>query len=105
VVVVQLIDSVSRRRLAHAVSGGLAVPRLVKVGFGTIVFGLVFDLSEHSFALPARQAAGGFSLGEHAAHLVVLVGMVIVLAGVIADGIRSAGRSNRQKWSPSDALR
>jgi hypothetical protein len=100
-----MIDSVPVRRLAHAASAGLAVPRLAKAGFGTIVFGLVFDFSEHSFALPAGQAASGFSLGEHAAHLVVLVGMVMVLAGVIADGVRTGGRSDRQKWSSSDALR
>jgi hypothetical protein len=66
---------------------------------------LVFDVSEHSFALPAAQAAVGFSPGEHAAHLVVLVGMVIVLVGVVADGICSSGRPSRQKRSPRDAVR
>jgi hypothetical protein len=98
-----LHDRPARTRLDR-LSGGRAVPRLAKIGAATIVFGLVFDLSEHSFAPPIRAAAG-FSPGEHAAHLVVLVGMVIVLVGVIADGIRSAGRPSRQNRSPRDAVR
>lgn len=81
------------------------MPRVAKVGFATIAFGFVFDLSEHAFALPAGQAADGFSLAEHGAHLVILVGMVVVLIGVIADGIHSAGRRSRQKASLRDAVR
>jgi hypothetical protein len=80
------------------------VPWVAKVGFTTIAFGLVFDLSEHAFGLPA-EAAVGFSLAEHRAHLVILIGMVIVLVGVIADGMRSARRRSRQKGSLPDAVR
>jgi hypothetical protein len=81
------------------------VPRAAKAGIATIVFGLVLDASEHSFALPAARAGGGFSPGEHAAHFVVLVGMVVVLAGLIADGIHTAGRHDRQTRSTRDAIR
>jgi hypothetical protein len=80
------------------------VPSAAKAGIATIAFGLVLDASEHSFALPAGQA-GGFSPGEHAAHLVVLIGMVVVLAGLIADGIHSASRQDRQTRSSRDAIR
>jgi hypothetical protein len=100
-----MADNAARSRRSHAFTGGLAVPRIARVGFATLAFGLVFDLSEHSLALPARQAANGFSFGEHAAHLVVLVGMVVVLVGVIADGIHTARRLGRQERSPRDALR
>ena len=100
-----MVDRSSRSRPIHAAPTGHALPRLAKVGFATIAFGLVFDLSEHSFALPAGSAALRFSVGEHAAHLVILVGMVLVLAGVIADGIHSAGRQSRQERSPRDAIR
>jgi hypothetical protein len=94
-----------RSTLIEALTGGHSVPRLAKLGMATLVFGVVFDLSEHSFA-PARGAAGaGFSLGEHAAHLVVLIGMVAILLGVIADGVRSSGRLGRQEGSPRDAVR
>jgi hypothetical protein len=91
-----MTDDTARSRRNHAVTGGLAVPRIAKIGFATIAFGIVFDLSEHSFATPARQAATGFSIGEHAAHLLVLIGMVVVLVGVIADGIHTASRLHRQ---------
>jgi hypothetical protein len=35
----------------------------------------------------------------------VLIGMVVVLVGVIVDGIHTARRLNRQERSPRDALR
>ncbi len=79
------------------------VPGLTKLGAATIGFGLVFDLAEHSFAAPG--AAAGFTLGEHAAHLVVLVGMVMGLVGVVADGVRQSSRTDRPKRSDRDALR
>jgi hypothetical protein len=79
------------------------VPGLTKLGGATIAFGLVFDLAEHSFSTPG--VAAGFSLGEHAAHLVVLVGMVLGLVGVIADGVRQPRRTDRPKRSDRDALR
>jgi hypothetical protein len=80
------------------------LPRLTRIGLATVGFGLLFDLSEHSFA---RASAGaGFSLGEHAAHLVVLLGMVAVLGGIVADGIRiSRSRSMGPERSRSHALR
>jgi hypothetical protein len=65
------------------------LPGSTKLGLAVIAFGLVFDLSEHSFVSHANDAmVAGFPLGEHAAHLVVIVGMVLVLAGIVADGIR-----------------
>jgi hypothetical protein len=100
-----LNESVPSSRLLDTLSGGRAVPRLAKLGVATIAFGLVFDLSEHSFASAGRAAAAGFSSGEHAAHLVVLIGMVTILLGVIADGVRSSGRHDRPEGSPRDAVR
>ena len=77
------------------------IPGLSKVGAATILFGFVFDLSEHSFA----PVGAGFTPGEHAAHLVVLVGMVLGLAGVVADGLRHPGRTDRPERSSRNALR
>ncbi len=99
-----MTTGVPRSSLGDVLSGGRPVPRLAKLGAATIVFGLVFDLSEHSFA-SASAAAAGFSPGEHAAHLVVLIGMVVILLGVIADGVRSYGRDARPEGSPLDAVR
>ena len=78
------------------------IPRLTKVGAATIAFGLVFDLSEHSFA---AATAAGMTVGEHAAHLVVLVGMILGLVGVIADGVRHPRRATRPGGSARDAVR
>jgi hypothetical protein len=84
---------------------GRPLPRLARLGVATIAFGLVFDLSEHSFAAAAPVLSGGFSVGEHAAHLVVLIGMVVILLGVIADGVRTSGRMSRPEGSSRDAVR
>jgi hypothetical protein len=86
-------------------TGGLRVPGLSKLGVLVIVIGLHADLVEHAFVF-RTTASGGFSPGEHVTHLVVLVGMVLVLAGVIADGMRAArGREDRPEGSARDAVR
>ena len=81
-------------------------PLLGKAGFATIGFGLLFDFVEHTLTVRANETVrSGFAAGEHAAHLVVLVGMVLVLVGVIADGVRTSGRVTRPEGSPRDAVR
>jgi hypothetical protein len=66
-------------------------PLISLAGAAVIGAGLVFDLVVH-LALPAvpheHHAHAGFSLSEHAAHLVVMVGMALTLAGVVIDGAR-----------------
>ena len=90
----------------QTLSGGLRVPLATKLGAATILFGLLYDLSEHSFVSHVNELiVAGFPLGEHAAHLVVICGMVLALAGVIADGVRTARRLDRQNRSPGNALR
>jgi|1185.fasta_scaffold921099_1 hypothetical protein len=87
-------------------TGGLRVPGLSKVGVLVMVIGLHADLVEHAFVFRATASSGGFSPGEHVTHFVVLVGMVLVLAGVIADGMRAArGREDRPEGSARDAVR
>ena len=71
---------------------GQPIPGLTKLGAATMAFGLVFDASEHSFT---AATVGGFTPGEHLAHLVVLVGMVLGLVGIVADGVRHPGRGTR----------
>ena len=92
-------------RIQTAVTGGLRVPRLAKAGAVIVAVGLHADLVDHAFAL-RPSAAGGFGPGEHLVHLVVLVGMVLILAGVVADGARTAGgRRSRPEGSALDAVR
>jgi hypothetical protein len=70
-------------------------------------FGALFDFSEHGFVSHANDLViAGFPLAEHAAHLIVLIGMIAVLAGIVVDGIRiSRSRSPRLERSESHAHR
>jgi hypothetical protein len=84
-----------------------SLPRLTKLGLAIVGSGLLFDLSEHGFVSHANDATvAGFPLAEHAAHLVVLVGMLAVLIGIVIDGVRiSRGRFDRPERSRAHALR
>ncbi|HEX8941421.1 MAG TPA: hypothetical protein VF763_14835 [Candidatus Limnocylindrales bacterium] len=81
-------------------------PVLARLGLIVMALGLVADTLEHTLLLDAGPRLAGFSAAQHVAHLVVLVGMVLVLAGVVADGVRIArGRVPRPERSRSDAVR
>lgn len=83
------------------------LPGPTKVGLAVIALGLLLDLTEHGFVSHADDVVvAGFPLAEHAAHLVVIVGMVLVLAGVVADGVRiHRSRAERPERSPRHAHR
>lgn len=89
-----------------ALTGGLRVPRLASAGAVTILVGLLADIVEHTLVPHLHDAVvAGFPTGEHAAHLVVFIGMALVLAGIVAGGARPRGRHDRQEGSPRDAVR
>jgi uncharacterized membrane protein YidH (DUF202 family) len=78
-----LVDLTSARRPAPRPR----FPDLSRFGIAVMAFGLLLDFVEHDLVGPTGTAAVvGFSVGEHAAHLVVLVGMVLVLAGIVRAG-------------------
>lgn len=92
-------------RTLRAATGGRPIPTTVKLGAVLIAAGLLFDLVEHTLVSHAHEAElAGFPIQEHLAHLVVLVGMVVVLLGVIVDGVRT-GRAGRPEGSSRDAVR
>ncbi len=80
-----------------------ALPGGVRLGAGAVVIGALYDLVEHGFA-GALPTAGQTPLGQHLAHLIVLIGMVIILAAIVLDGVRHNGRS-RPEGSAPDAVR
>jgi hypothetical protein len=99
------MTTVPARHLMERASGGLPVPRLAKAGAVVVVVGVLFDLVEHTLGVHVDDMViAGFSPGEHAAHAVVLVGMVLVLAGVVVDGT-TRSRQFRQQRSTRDAVR
>ena len=81
------------------------IPGLSKLGAAVIAFGLLFDLVEHDLSHVGEVRIGAFPVAEHLAHLVVLVGMVLVLVGIVADGIRLERRRRRQEGASRHALR
>jgi hypothetical protein len=93
-------------QLLESATGGLAVPLLAKVGASAMAAGLLLDLAAHTVVHSVHDVLiGDFPLGEHLAHLVVVIGMVLVLAGIVADGIRSSRRQVRQEGSLRHAVR
>ena len=93
-------------QVLESASGGLPVPLLSKAGAVVIVTGFLLDLVAHTVLHSVHdELIGAFPLGEHVAHLVVVVGMVLVLAGIVADGVRAQRRQVRQEGSVRDAVR
>ena len=93
-------------RPLEAAVGGLTVPRLAKAGAVVIAAGLTVDLVVHTVLHPTHdEVLGAFPLQEHFAHLVVVVGMVLVLAGIVADGVRTQRRLGRQEGNARHAIR
>ena len=99
----------SRQSIAHIlepITGGLPVPLLAKAGAIVIAAGLAFDLLAHT-ALHAINGVliGSVPLDEHLAHLTVVIGMTLVLASIVGNGIRSQRRLVRQEGSARHAVR
>lgn len=65
-----------RRRL----SAWAQMPLSMRAGLVVIVLGTVADMAAH---ITARNSVGGFTLPQHAAHFVILVGMLVTLAGIV----------------------
>jgi hypothetical protein len=96
----------SLARRFEPLTGGLPVPRLAKAGAAVIAAGVLVDLAVHTVLHSVHdELIGAFPLGEHLAHLVVLLGMVLVLAGIVADGIRAQRRLVRQEGTVRNAIR
>ena len=72
------------------------MPRLVHVGLLIAVIGLVLDMAIHLSPAPAHHHVG-FRPEEHIAHLAGLVAMVLILAGVVTDGLARRRALRRQR--------
>ena len=96
----------TRSQLLGPITAGLPVPWVAKAGAAVIALGLLLDLAAHTVLHSVHdELLGAFPLGEHFAHLVVVAGMVLVLAGIVADGIRTQRRRARQEGISSHAIR
>jgi hypothetical protein len=73
------------------------IPVLSRLGGLVLLFGLLYDLVQHTLVSTDAATVAGYAVGEHAAHFIVIVGMVGVLAGVMVDGYRSHRRPHRSR--------
>ena len=82
------------QRDAGELRGLGALPLLVRIGLVVLVLGGVADVAAHLAAAGQAGHAAGHSAGhtpdELAAHLQLFVGMVLILLGVVVDGVRQA---------------
>jgi hypothetical protein len=93
-------------QVVGTVTGGLPVPVLARIGAIVVAAGLAFDLVAHTVLHSIHdELMGAFPLQEHFAHLVVVIGMVLVLAGIVADGLRTQRRLARQEGITRHAVR
>ena len=84
----------------------MPVPLAAKVGAAVMAAGLAFDLLAHTVLHSIHdELIGAFPLQEHFAHLVVVIGMVVVLAGIVVDGVHSQRRHVRQEGMARHAVR
>src|SRR5689334_23353686 len=97
---VQRVPAAVRAKIAEL----SALPRAAKLGVTVVASGLVVDSWVHTLGIVTAGTPAAFIVQQHLAHLVVLVGMVLTLAGIVADGV-AHGRSIRSERSPSRALR
>jgi uncharacterized protein YjeT (DUF2065 family) len=83
-----------------------SLPRLTRFGFVVMAVGVIADLIEHTLVPHQAQVIADFPVQQHLAHLTVMVGMVLVLAGIALFGARvSQSRAKRPEGSVSDAHR
>ena len=61
-----------------------------RLGIATLAFALLVELVAHLEASDHALHGHVHSATAHAAHLGVFVGMVLIIAGVIGDGVRAA---------------
>ena len=69
-------------------------PLLALIGLAIAIAGLGLDAAVHLFAAaqPDHHHQVGFSVSEHGAHLLGLIGMVVALAGIVVHGVRTGRR-------------
>jgi len=83
------------------------LPSLSVLGLAAMALGIVGDVVEHTLISHRGEfVMARFPLGQHIAHLTVVVGMVVILAGIVIDGVRSSqGRVQRPRKERSRANR
>ena len=98
------MDRLAAQARTHLIELG-ELPRAAKAGIVVIAAGLVTDAFVHTLGVVTAGTLAALVVEQHLAHLVVLVGMVITLAGVVHDGVRGSDRLDRSGRRSSHAVR
>ena len=89
----------------RVVSDVRRMPRVVHLGLLVAIVGFALDVVIHLSPAPHHHHVG-FRPEEHIAHLTGLVAMVLILAGVVSDGIvRRRARRRHRLGGPRHAHR
>jgi hypothetical protein len=84
-----------RRRLRHLRRSLLQIPWLIKLGLLVLLVGATGDLTYH--ALPQANLQAWLGVQGYYAHLITFVGMLVMLIGVLRQGLsQSQSRSSSQ---------
>lgn len=67
-------------------------PLLTRIGVAILVLGGLADVVAHLEAAGHADHLHDHTASELAAHLIVFVGMVVILLGVVLDGVRRTHR-------------
>jgi len=90
------------RLVGAALAQWATIPRLARAGVVVLLAGAVTDTVAHLTGDPAVGQITGFTPPQHFAHLVILLGMVLTITGVVADGVRLTrlSRTKNSKEGP-----
>lgn len=72
----------------------ISLPLLARVGLVILVLGGLADVVAHLEAASHADHLHEHSASELSAHLIGFVGMVVILLGVVLDGVRRTYRSH-----------
>lgn len=77
----------------------LSLPFLVRIGLAILVVGGLADVVAHLEAAGPGDHLHEHTASELSAHLIGFAGMVVILLGVVLDGVRRTYRGHRDGHS------
>jgi hypothetical protein len=73
----------------------VSLPLLTRIGLVILILGGLADVAAHLEAAGHAEHFHEHTTSELSAHLIGFVGMVVILLGVVLDGVR---RTYRRRW-------
>lgn len=77
--------------------GFAALPQLARIGVAVLALGGLADVMAHLEAVDHAAHLHEHTAAQISAHLVAFVGMVLILVGVVHDGVRRTSLGRRRR--------